>query len=140
MLKLNQAQKGFTLMELMITVVIIGILAAIAIPSYLNYTKKAHFSELTAATGPVTAGVGVCYGDIGTLTGCSGGANSVPADIAAAIGAVATLATVNGVITVTPVAQNGIATTDTLILTPTAAANGTLTWATSGGCIASGLC
>ncbi len=127
-------------MELMITVVIMGILAAMAIPSYLNYTKKAHFSELMAATGPVTIGVGICYGDLGTLTGCTNGSHNVPADITAPIGAVASLTTRDGVITVTPVAQNGLLATDTLILTPTAAANGTLTWVKGGGCVTAGLC
>jgi prepilin-type N-terminal cleavage/methylation domain-containing protein len=134
--KLGSVQ-GFTLIELMITVAIVGILAAVAIPSYQNYTRRSYFSEVVQATAPYRVGVGECVQDTGGLTGCNAGSNHVPAAITSAVGAVASLSVAAGVITVTPVADHGIIATDTYILTPTNS-SGTLTWAASGGGVTNG--
>ena len=64
-----QMQKGFTLIELMIVVAIIGILAAIALPAYQDYTKRAKMSEVIAAMAAAKTGVSEGYSDLNTLTG-----------------------------------------------------------------------
>src|SRR5476649_2833544 len=105
--------RGFTLLELMITVAIVGILAAIAIPSYVSYTRRAYFTEIVNDTSPYKVAVAECYQNLSTLTGCSAGTNRIPAAIAATTGKLASLTVTDGVITATPVAANGLLATDT---------------------------
>ena len=134
---LKRSTQGFTLIELMITIGILGILAAVAIPSYQNYTRRAYFSEIVSATTPYKLAISECYQNLGTVTGCDAGSNLIPTSITTPQGGVASLAVANGVITVTPVAQHGLATTDTYVLTPTVSGT-TLTWASSGGAVTNG--
>jgi len=54
-------KNGFTLIELMIVIAIIGILAAVAIPQYSQYTKRAKFSEVKLAVSPIKTAVEVCF-------------------------------------------------------------------------------
>ena len=56
----NKAQKGFTLIELMIVVAIIGILAAVALPAYQTYTKRAQFAEVVLAATPAKTAIDLC--------------------------------------------------------------------------------
>ena len=129
---------GFTLIELMITIAIVGILAAIALPAYQNYTRRARFSEMVLAMAPYKQAVAECAQDLGTTTGCSGGTYGIGANVAVAEGNITSITTLNGTITIVPVAANGILATDTIINNPSLSTSGRVQWTISGGALTSG--
>ncbi|MET0267655.1 MAG: pilin [Duganella sp.] len=75
-----QAQAGFTLIELMIVVAIIGILAAVAIPAYSDYTMKAKVSNFQAAADSMKTAVALCAQEAGgVFDDCELNKNGMPA-------------------------------------------------------------
>ncbi|MBB1406042.1 prepilin-type N-terminal cleavage/methylation domain-containing protein [Pseudoalteromonas sp. SG44-5] len=138
----QQNQKGFTLIELMIVIAIIGILAAIALPQYQTYTKKARFSEVVLAASSAKGLIDVCFQTrgAGDLKNC---------DTAAKIGMQAGVSSGKNVASVTLKAETAaitaLGTSDVnsmnYILVPTET-TGSLTWAVDdkSTCIAAGLC
>ena len=126
-------QKGFTLIELMIVIAIIGILAAIAIPQYQDYTIRAKVTEAIVAASPCKLAVSEYYSSFNTLPGtlAAAGCATVASKYVTSVDVGA-----SGAITVTTSADPSLsaAASKTVKLTPTAATN-SVNWACTAGSI-----
>ena len=129
------AQKGFTLIELMIVIAIIGILAAIALPAYQDYTKRARAAEGLSLAGGAKTAVSEFYSSNNRFP-----SNNAAAGLAEAANingnSVSEVSVDTGRIIV--IYNDKVGAGSTIVLSPTVTSGG-LTWGCKGGTLASSL-
>ncbi|SFQ05717.1 type IV pilus assembly protein PilA [Nitrosomonas cryotolerans] len=148
---MQHAQKGFTLIELMIVVAIIGVLAAIAVPAYQTYTNKAKFSEVVSAAAPYKLAVELCFQEQGTLlaANCTNALGGIPpvtasndGNVAAGSGKIQANGALTAQILMTAITGNGLAAQTYLLTGVSQGVGRPVVWTKDAAstCIAIGYC
>lgn len=132
--QIRKIQQGFTLIELMIVVAIIGILAAVALPAYQDYTVRAKVSEVILAASAPRTTIAEYFASYGAMppSAASAGIDTSGSKYVASIGYTQTSATV-GTVTATVQALGPSDATGTVILTGTGnTTTGKVAWVCGG--------
>ncbi|MAX92333.1 MAG: pilin [Pseudomonas sp.] len=122
-----QMQKGFTLIELMIVVAIIGILAAVALPAYQDYTTRAKVSEVMLAASSARTAVAEYASTENALPPSTYEVENQQSTYVSGV-------TWNGTVVTATAQGTSVSAVDgqTITLTPTVTSNGQVTWACAG--------
>ncbi|NOQ93166.1 MAG: prepilin-type N-terminal cleavage/methylation domain-containing protein [Methylophaga sp.] len=154
---MKKVQQGFTLIELMIVIAIIGILAAIALPAYQQYIGKAKFTEVVLATSTIKTAFEVCIQNGDTRAVCTDSSKPEGIRVLASVTgsdngdfvdtvSVGTGSTDGGKITAEAVGSSGTPVDglkgETFILTPSVSSDNAVTWDldTASTCLAANYC